>query len=130
MADYRIVGLEESRNIFEERGWPGEMRFLTEDLEAKQVALTYRKMPQHSGGKGGYGHRHKVQEEIIYLISGELEVKLDDKIEILKAGQAIRISPHVIRSLWNEKPDPAELLIFSTKLEYDDSEIIKDFWPA
>lgn len=130
MSNYTITSLDEVENYFAAKGWPGEMKFLTGPLKNEQVAITYRNMPQHSGGKGGYGHRHKIQEEIVYLIKGELEVKLDDTIEILKAGQAIRIAPETVRSLWNDKPEPAELLIISTKIDHDDSEIIKDFWLA
>ena len=48
----------------------GEMRFLTHPLGAEQVALTHRVMPPKSGGKGGYGHRHKTQEEVYFVISG------------------------------------------------------------
>ena len=39
--------------------YPGEMRMLTTDLGTEQVAFTYRRMPQHTGGKGSYGHCHK-----------------------------------------------------------------------
>lgn len=132
MSNYSIVSVENVENTFAKRGWPGAMRFLTKDLGNTQVALTHRTMPQYAGGKGGYGHSHKVQEEVVYVIRGVLEVKLDDTIEIVKAGQAIRIAPEVVRSLWNEQPDEAEILIISTKLgdDADDSVIVKDFWPV
>jgi quercetin dioxygenase-like cupin family protein len=132
MSNYTVVSVENIENAFEARGWPGAMRFLTKDLGNEQVAITHRTMPQHAGGKGGYGHKHKTQEEIVYVIRGELEIKLDDKIEIVKAGQAIRIAPEVVRSLWNEKPEEAEILIISTKAINvdDDTEIVKDFWPV
>jgi uncharacterized cupin superfamily protein len=132
MNNYTIVAVEDVANAFAEKGWPGAMRFLTKPLGNQQVALTHRIMPQHSGGKGGYGHRHKTQEEIVYVIRGELEIKLGDTIELVKAGQAIRIAPEVVRSLWNEQPEDAEILIISTKAEdlSDETEIVKDFWPT
>lgn len=132
MSNYTIITAEDAENVFAEKGWPGAMRYLTKNLGNTQVAITHRIMPQHAGGKGGYGHKHKTQEEIVYVIRGELEIKLDDKIEIVKAGQAIRIAPEVIRSLWNEQPEEAEILIISTKTDNvsDDTEIVKDFWPA
>ena len=34
--------------------YPGEMQFFTHHLGNEQVAFTYRRMPQHTGGKGGY----------------------------------------------------------------------------
>ena len=46
-------------------------------LGSEQVAFTYRRMPQHTGGKGSYGHRHKRQEEIYFVVSGKLQFKLE-----------------------------------------------------
>lgn len=132
MSNYTVVTVEEVENSFAAKGWPGAMRFLTKSLANEQTAITHRIMPQHAGGKGGYGHKHKTQEEIIYVLRGELEVKLDDVVEIVKTGQVIRIAPEVVRSIWNEQPDDAELLIISIKIDdvMDDTEIVKNFWPA
>lgn len=132
MNAYTIATLSDTENAFEKHGWPGEMKHLTGPLGTEQVAITYRNMPQNSGGKGGYGHYHKTQEEVVYLFNGELEVKVDDEVVVLKAGQSIRIAPEAVRSLWNAKPEHAELLIVSTKIDSldDDTVIVKDFWPV
>lgn len=132
MSNYTIVSIEDIENAFASKGWPGSMRFLTKPLSSQQVALTHRIMPQYSGGKGGYGHSHKTQEEIVYVIRGELEVKLNDKVKVVKASQAIRIAPEVVRSLWNEQREETEILIISTKIDSlsNDVEIVKDFWPV
>ena len=66
MPGYTVRRLDEITNIFEGI-YPGEMRMITYQIDAEQVALTYRRMPQHTGGKGSYGHRHKTQEEICLL---------------------------------------------------------------
>ena len=50
MADYTIKRLEDVRDALGD--YPGEMRMMTGDLDAEQVAFTYRRMPQHTGGKG------------------------------------------------------------------------------
>ena len=78
MSDYTIKRLEEVDDVLGD--YPGEMRMLTEGLEAEQVAFTYRRMPQHTGGKGSYGHRHKEQEEIYFVASGKLQFKLGDDV--------------------------------------------------
>jgi mannose-6-phosphate isomerase-like protein (cupin superfamily) len=70
MADYTIKRLEEVQDVLGD--YPGEMRMMTGALEAEQVAFTYRRMPQHTGGKGSYGHRHKQQEEVYFVASGKL----------------------------------------------------------
>lgn len=131
MSNYTVCRIADVENAFAKKGWPGEMKHLTGPLGNEQVAVTYRKMPQHTGGKGGYGHHHKVQEEVVVILKGELQVKLDDKIINLKEGSAIRIAPEIVRSLWNDKPEEVELLIISTKIDDPDNdfELVPDFWP-
>jgi mannose-6-phosphate isomerase-like protein (cupin superfamily) len=101
-------------------------------LGTEQLAFTYRRMPQHSGGKGSYGHRHKTQEEVYYVVSGELQFKLEDDVVDVPAGTAVRVAPGTLRSVWNERPEEAELLIVSTRSEdpRDDVELVEGFWPA
>ena len=111
MADYTIKRLEEVHDVLGD--YPGEMRMMTRDLEAEQVAFTYRRMPQHTGGKGSYGHRHKEQEEVYFVASGKLQFKLNDDIVELERGTAVRVPPETWRSVWNDEPEDAELIIVS-----------------
>ena len=111
MADYTIKRLEEVQDVLGD--YPGEMRMMTRDLEAEQVAFTYRRMPQHTGGKGSYGHRHKEQEEVYFVASGKLQFKLDDDVVELERGAAVRVAPETWRSVWNDEPEDAELIIVS-----------------
>lgn len=131
MPGYTITRLDEVSDAFGGK-YPGTMRFLTGPLEAAQVAVTHRDMPPGSGGKGGYGHRHRTQEEIYFVISGRLQFKLDDEIVDVEGGSAVRVAPEVVRSVWNEGPDDAQLLIFSVRIDNarEDAEIVEDFWPA
>ncbi len=78
MADYKIVSLEEVDDWLGD--YPGEMRGITYAIGSEQVALTYRRMPQHTGSKGSYGHRHKEQEELYFVLNGRLQFKLGDEI--------------------------------------------------
>ena len=48
---------------------------ITYAIGAEQVALTYRRMPQHTGSKGSYGHRHKTQEELYFVDRGQAPVQ-------------------------------------------------------
>ena len=131
MSDYTILRLEEVPDVFGGK-YPGEMRFLTGDLGTEQVAFTHRRMPPQSGGKGGYGHRHKTQEEIYYVVSGTLQFKLDDEVIDVAGGTAVRVAPSVVRSVWNDGPDDAELIIVSVRMDdaRGDGELVEDFWPA
>ena len=98
-------------------------------LGNEQVAITYRRMPQHTGGKGSYGHRHTTQEEIYFVISGRLQFKLDDEVVEGGPGTAVRVAPEVVRSVWNDEPEDAELMIVSTRDEDSKPEYKADFWP-
>ena len=86
MADYQVVKLEEVDDWLGD--YPGEMRGITYAIGAEQVAITHRRMPQHTGSKGSYGHRHKTQEEIVFVLSGKLQFKLDD--DVIELGSTTR----------------------------------------
>ena len=128
---YTLCRLEQVADIFGGQ-YPGEMKMLADPLDAEQIAFTHRTMPQHSGGKGSYGHRHKTQEEIYFVVAGELQFKLDDDVIDVPAGGVVRIAPGCVRSVWNERPEEAVLVIVSTRSANprDDVELVEDFWPA
>jgi mannose-6-phosphate isomerase-like protein (cupin superfamily) len=132
VTSYSICSVDDAPDVFGGK-WPGEMKMLAGPLGTEQVAFTYRTMPQHSGGKGGYGHRHKTQEEVYFVVAGELQFKLDDEVVDVGAGTAVRIAPATVRSVWNERPEEAVLIIVSTRGADDpgaDVELVEDFWPV
>ena len=130
MGDYTIKRVADVADVLGD--YPGEMRFLTYEIGAEQAAITWRRMPAETGGKGSYGHRHKTQEEIYLVVSGTLQFKLDDEVIDVPAGTVVRVAPHVARSVWNEGPDDVELVIVGKKIEdpHGDAEHVPDFWPA
>ena len=111
--------------------YPGAMRFMAGPLQTEQIAFTHRLMPPGSGGKGSYGHRHRTQEEVYYVVSGRLEFKVGDDVVEVGAGEAVRVAADAWRSVWNEGPDDAELLIVSIRSEDPtrETETLPDFWP-
>jgi mannose-6-phosphate isomerase-like protein (cupin superfamily) len=131
VTGYTIRTLEQVPDAFG-GNYPGTMRFMTDHLGNEQVAFTHRVMPPKSGGKGSYGHRHRTQEEIYYLVSGRLQFKLGDEVIDVEAGTAVRVAPETVRSVWNEGPDEAELVICSVRLDDAgaDGEIVEGFWPG
>jgi mannose-6-phosphate isomerase-like protein (cupin superfamily) len=129
MSDYTILKVEDVPDVLGE--YPGEMRFLTAQLGCEQVAITHRRMPQHTGGKGGYGHRHKTQEELVFVVSGKLQAKLDGDIVDVQGPAVVRVPPHVVRSFWNDEPEDVHVIIVSQKIDdpQGDTEIVENFWP-
>ena len=102
MSEYQVVKLDEVDDWLGD--YPGEMRGITYAIGAEQAALTYRRMPQHTGSKGSYGHRHHTQEELYFVISGRLQFKLGDEIVELGKHEAVRVPPQTWRGVWNDEP--------------------------
>jgi len=130
MADYAIRTLEDIPDVLGD--YPGEMRMTAaSDIGTEQVSFTWRRMPAQTGGKGSYGHRHKTQEEVYFVASGTLQFKLEDEVIDVPAGTVVRIAPAVVRSVWNEGPDDAVLIMCSIKSDAPegDHETVADFWP-
>jgi mannose-6-phosphate isomerase-like protein (cupin superfamily) len=131
MSGYTVLGREEAVDMMAK--WPGfgEMRSYTKGLGAEQVALTWRSMPPGTGGKGSYGHRHKTQEEVYLVLSGTVKVKVGDEVMDLGPKTAIRVAPQALRSIHNDGPEEAELVIVSVQVAdpHEDAEMVPDFWP-
>lgn len=129
MKQYTVVQLKDVADILGD--YPGDMKPLKEPLGTTQVALTYRRMPMHTGAKGSYGHAHRTQEEVIFVIRGRVQVKAGDDVIELGKHSAIRIAPGVFQGTWNEGPRDAEILIISNRLDPEETvDYNKDFWPA
>jgi mannose-6-phosphate isomerase-like protein (cupin superfamily) len=130
MADWTIKKLEDLTDVLGD--YPGEMRMsAASDLGNEQVAFTWRRMPAHTGGKGSYGHRHKTTEEIYFVASGTLQFKIEDEVVDLVEGTVVRMAPQVTRSVWNEGPDDAVLIMCSVRTDDPgaDVETVEGFWP-
>jgi mannose-6-phosphate isomerase-like protein (cupin superfamily) len=129
VADFTIVNLEDVDDWLGD--YPGEMRGITYPVGAEQVALTYRRMPQHTGSKGSYGHRHREQEELYFVISGKLQFKFGDELVELGKHQAVRVPAETVRGIWNDEPEDAELIIVSRRIDdpLGDVETVEGFWP-
>lgn len=129
MKNYKVVKLEDIKDILGD--YPGDMKPMKDPLGTTQVALTYRRMPAKTGAKGSYGHAHATQEEIIFVISGQVQVKVGDDVVELPAKSAIRIAPKAFQGTWNEGPKDAEILIISNRMDPEDHvDYQQDFWPT
>jgi mannose-6-phosphate isomerase-like protein (cupin superfamily) len=130
MANFTVTGLEDIPDVLGD--YPGEMRMTSAGMDTEQVAFSWRRMPAQTGGKGSYGHRHRTQEELYFVSSGTLQFKLEDEVMDLPAGTLIRVAPEVARSVWNEGPEDAVLIMVSVKGDDLENEVeqVPDFWPA
>jgi mannose-6-phosphate isomerase-like protein (cupin superfamily) len=126
--DYAVVKRDETTDFMEQYPGFGEMRSYTAPCGAQQVGFSWRRMPEKTGGKGSYGHRHSDLEEVYFVISGAVQFKLDDDVIDLGPGTAVRVGAEVVRSVWNDGPGDAELVIMS-RAQQDPAIQVEDFWP-
>lgn len=131
MADYSVVTRDEAADWMADYPDFGEMRSYAGALGAEEVALTWRRMPPGTGGRGSYGHRHRDQEEVYFVVRGSVTFKVGD--DIFEAGPqtAVRIGSSAFRSVHNDGAEEAELMICSKRATGDEAETEKldGFWP-
>jgi mannose-6-phosphate isomerase-like protein (cupin superfamily) len=129
VSDYTAIHLTDAPDVLGDH--PGEMRFLTGALDAEQTALTHRRMPPGTGGRGSYGHRHRTQEELYLVVEGTLTFKIGDDVFEAPAGTAVRVVPSTLRSIHNDSDADVVLVIASVKAADDDEvETVDGFWPS
>ena len=131
MPNYSVAKREEAMDWMADYPGFGEMRWYSEVLGTEQVSFSWRAMPPGTGGRGSYGHRHPGQEEVYFVLRGNLAFKVADEVFEVGPRTAIRIPPHVYRSVHNDGPDDAELVICSVKTgdPQAETETTPDFWP-
>ena len=71
-------------------------------------------------------------EEIYFVVSGKLQFKLGADVIEATRGTAIRVAPEVVRSVWNDEPEDAELVIVAKRIADPESDFsrVPDFWPG
>jgi mannose-6-phosphate isomerase-like protein (cupin superfamily) len=127
MADYTIRKLDQVPDVMGD--YPGEMHMFADHLGTEQVALSYRRMPPDTGGRGSYGHHHQKQDEVYFVIRGTLTFKCGDDEFDVDGGTAVGIPAATVRSVHNDTDEDVELVIASIKAE-DEVQFTENFWPT
>ena len=65
---------------------------------------------QTNSGKSHAFHRHPNQEEVIYVLSGELEQWVEDERRTLCAGDAVVIPAAVVHASYNVSDEEAKII--------------------
>jgi mannose-6-phosphate isomerase-like protein (cupin superfamily) len=132
MSDYSVAKLSDVDDLSGDA--PGTMQMVGRKLGCEQVAMTYRRMPAGAGGilNKRLGHHHNTQEEIYFVVSGTMQLKLDDEVLEVGPKTAVRMAPEVVRCVWNDGPEDLELLMFSNQVEdlRAETQMHEGFWDA
>jgi uncharacterized cupin superfamily protein len=131
MSNYTVLKSDDAIDFMESFPGFGQMFSYTRGLDTEQVALTLRLMPPGTGGRGSYGHKHRTQEELVLVVDGTVQVKVDDDEFEAGPGTAIRFAPEAVRSIHNDGPGEARIVLVSVRLDdqEEETEQIADFWP-
>jgi mannose-6-phosphate isomerase-like protein (cupin superfamily) len=130
MAGYRIVPVAEVPDQAAEVGMDPdhfEIRFLREPLALQNFAVTFERFG--GGWRPARGHRHTVQEEVYFLVSGRAQVKLDDEVIDLEPWTAVRVPPEIARAFRAAGDEDAVFVtIGAPQAGFEDVEFLPDFW--
>jgi mannose-6-phosphate isomerase-like protein (cupin superfamily) len=102
----------------------GEARFPRGDLEAERTGFAYHRI--RAGKAQAFAHRHDEAEEVVVVLSGRGQAKLDDDVRDIGPLDAIRIAPGVLRSFRAGPDETLELLVFGAHHE-GDGELVTDY---
>jgi len=86
-----------------------DIRFLqtAKDTDGKllEMEATYNAM-----SKEPIPHYHPHQEEFMKILSGEVSIRMDGKVRVLKEGDAVHIPKNKVHSMWNATGEKATML--------------------
>jgi mannose-6-phosphate isomerase-like protein (cupin superfamily) len=101
-----------------------EARFAKNDLETSDTGVSLHRLKP--GKRQPFAHKHEKAEEVYVVLGGSGRVKLDDEIVDIRALDAIRVAPTVIRA-FEAGPEGLDVLAFGPR--YDgDGETIQGWW--
>jgi mannose-6-phosphate isomerase-like protein (cupin superfamily) len=104
-----------------------EIRFLREKLGLENFAVTFERFG--GGWRPARGHRHTVQEEVYFLISGRAQGRFNGEVVDLEPWTAVRVPPETARAFRAAGDEDAVFVtIAAPQAGFDDVEFIQDYW--
>jgi mannose-6-phosphate isomerase-like protein (cupin superfamily) len=130
MAEYSAVRVEDVPDMAADVGMDPEhfeIRFLRQALDLENFAVTFERFG--AGWKPARGHRHTVQEEVYFLVSGRAQGKFDDEVIDLEPWTAVRVPPATARAFRAAGDEDAVFVtVAAPQADFGDVEFIQDFW--
>ena len=129
MAGYTHLNLKEEVEDQAPRfGYSPSMKahFGRVPLELENSGLSYFRIAPNF--RLPFGHRHRDQEEVYLVVSGNARMKLDDEVVELKPFDAVRVPASTMRS-FEAGDEGAEIVVFGApNTQNRDAEMTPGWW--
>ena len=128
MAGYTKLNIEDVEDSAPKFGLaPGlEARFGKRALESEIVGVSRETLAP--GFRTPFGHMHRDQEEVYFVLRGSGRIKIDDETLDLREGDLVRLG----RGVWRcteAGPEGMEILAIGAPVsDVDDSELEQGWW--
>jgi quinol monooxygenase YgiN/quercetin dioxygenase-like cupin family protein len=124
---YTHLNLEEVEDMAPRFGFgeQGEARFATRALAGARTGVSHQRL--RPGARQAFGHRHRHAEEVVVVLAGGGQIKIDDEVRDIGPLDAIRLAPGSARA-FQAGAAGVELLIFGAR-HTGDGMIDPNFWP-
>jgi mannose-6-phosphate isomerase-like protein (cupin superfamily) len=130
MADFTAVRVTDVPDVSADVGMDPdhfEIRFMREALGLRDFAVTYERFGR--GWKPTRGHRHGVQEEVYFLVSGRAQANFDGEVVDLEPWTAVRVPPETVRAFRADGDEDAVFVtIAAPQADLGDVEFVPDYW--
>jgi quercetin dioxygenase-like cupin family protein len=93
----------------EQLDW-GELGWISRPISTEAKDLTVIEVTL-TPGHGHNFHKHPDQEEVIYVMAGQIEQWLETEKQLLKPGDSIFIKADVVHASFNTGSQPAKLMV-------------------
>src|SRR5213596_2028961 len=103
-----------------------ESRMARVPLEMENAGLTYMRIAP--GFRIPFGHKHKNQEEVYVLVSGNARIKIEDEVREMKPWDAVRLHRDTVRGFEAGDQGAEFLAIGAPNTGPADAEVIDDWW--
>jgi mannose-6-phosphate isomerase-like protein (cupin superfamily) len=103
-----------------------ESRMARVPLAMENAGLSYIRIAP--GFRIPFGHKHKNQEEVYVLVSGNARIKIEDEVREMKPWDAVRLHRDTVRGFEAGDQGAEFIAIGAPNTGPGDAEVVQDWW--
>jgi mannose-6-phosphate isomerase-like protein (cupin superfamily) len=128
MSDYTHLNLKDAEDQAPNFGLSPDLEFRMArvPLALEQSGLSYCRVAP--GFRIPFGHKHKNQEEVYVLVSGNARMKIEDEVKELKQWDAVRVHKDTMRSMEAGEEGAELLIVGAPNTGPGDAEMVQGWW--